>query len=197
MTTRWSSSALLRLYPVGTRFLFTAFVLCVVGANFFIAHVGNEQPGGLHTIPVGFGLQAPSGVVFVGVSLSLRDSLQDLGGARSTVVAILVGALISSVINPQVAIASGVTFLVSELADFAVYTPLRRTHLAWAIVTSNIVGAAVDSVLFLALAFGAARVSQYAFAQVIGKFEWSVVAMPYVLRTARLKRVRTSRAANG
>ena len=42
----------------------------------------------------------------------------------------------------------------SELADFAVYTPLRERHLTLATVLSGLVGSIVDSVIFLSLAFG-------------------------------------------
>ena len=45
-------------------------------------------------------------------------------------------------------------FLVSELADLAVYEPIRKRGWLPAVVASNIVGICVDSALFLWLAFG-------------------------------------------
>src|SRR4029077_3405657 len=46
-------------------------------------------------------------------------------------------------------IASATAFLLSELADFAVYTPLQRKRLVLAVVASSVVGLTVDSVVFL------------------------------------------------
>lgn len=77
--------------------------------------------------------------------------------------AILVGAVLSlrlgaSATIPgghvQIAVASACAFLFSELADWSVYTPLRGRTLAGGITASQVVGATVDSLLFLWLAFG-------------------------------------------
>ena len=66
--------------------------------------------------------------------------------------AILVGALLSAALSPSIALASGVAFLVSETADWAIYTPLRSRSIVAAALASNTVGAALDSAVFLALA---------------------------------------------
>jgi hypothetical protein len=42
------------------------------------------------------------------------------------VAAIVIGALCSAFVSPHLAFASGTAFLVSELCDFVVYTPLAR-----------------------------------------------------------------------
>lgn len=105
-------------------------------------------------VPVGFGLMAPAGVFFAGLAFVLRDVVQDDLGKVWTVVAIIVGALCSWFISPAFALASGVAFLFSEGADFAVYTPLRKRSWIKAAVLSNTVGDVVDSVIFLWLAFG-------------------------------------------
>jgi len=52
----------------------------------------------------------------------------------------------------RLALASGVAFTLSELADWAVYRPLRERGWVPAAVASNIVGAIVDSAVFLAIA---------------------------------------------
>ena len=59
---------------------------------------------------------------------------------------------LSAAINPRLALASGLAFFFSELADFAVYTPLQRRYFLGAVVASGIVGSIVDSVLFLQVA---------------------------------------------
>ena len=44
------------------------FVLTVWLANYAVAHWGTEIPGGTHVVHVGFGLTAPSGVLFAGLA---------------------------------------------------------------------------------------------------------------------------------
>lgn len=106
-------------------------------------------------VPVGFGLMAPAGVLFAGLAFSLRDLVQDRLGKAWALAGIGMGALLSLAVSaPQVAVASACAFLVSELADFAVYTPLRRRNWLGAVAASNVVGLVADSALFLSVAFG-------------------------------------------
>ena len=67
----------------------------------------------------------------------------------------------------------GSCVLFSELADFAVYTPLQVGWLR-AVVASNIVGAVVDSALFLWLAFGTL---DFITGQVVGKLYMTAAAI--------------------
>ena len=156
------------------------FIGCVWGANWFIEHVGTEVAPGLHTLPVGFGREAPSGFVFVGISLTLRDLVQRLLGPQWTIVGIGVGAGLAAAINADLAFASGVTFLLAELLDFAVYTPLQQRQLTGAVVASNVVGAITDSVVFLWLAFDWSAVEEFWVAQALGKVEWGLLFLPLV-----------------
>lgn len=109
-------------------------------------------PDGTHLLPVGFGLWAPSGVYAAGLTFLARDLLQRTAGRRAALAAILVGALLSAALDPRLALASGASFLLAELADFAVYTPLQRRAFLAAVLLSGTVGAALDSALFLTLA---------------------------------------------
>jgi uncharacterized PurR-regulated membrane protein YhhQ (DUF165 family) len=154
-----------------------AYIGTIFAANWFIAHVGSQKfPGGPHTIPVGFGLDAPSGVLWVGVALTLRDVVQAALGRRLVVLAILVAAGLSYLVAPAFALASAVAFLVSELFDFAVYTPLaERGRWFAAVGASNTVGAVADSALFLALAFGSVALLP---GQVLGKLWMTLAALP-------------------
>ena len=79
---------------------------------------------------------------------------------------------LSYFVAPAFALASGVAFLVSELADLAVYTPLERRSWIGAVALSNTVGLVVDSMLFLALAFGS---QEFLAGQVVGK-AWMTLA---------------------
>ena len=61
--------------------LAAVYAATIPAANWAINHWGDVQfPGGPHTIPVGFGLSAPSGVLFVGLALdTIRFGTSDLG----------------------------------------------------------------------------------------------------------------------
>lgn len=137
-----------------------AYVATIFAANWAVATFG--------VVPVGFGLVAPAAVAFAGLALALRDLVQDALGRRWTFAAILAGAALSAFVSPTFAIASGVAFLVSEMADLIVYTPLRRRNWYAAVAASNAVGLVVDSMIFLALAFGSL---DFFAGQVVGKVE--------------------------
>jgi uncharacterized PurR-regulated membrane protein YhhQ (DUF165 family) len=84
-------------------------------------------------------------------------------------------------------IASAAAFLLSEFADFAVYTPLARRRLVLAVVASSILGLVVDSIVFLWLAFGSL---DFLVGQIVGKLWMVLLAIPFVAylrrRDARL-----------
>ncbi len=154
-------------------------------ANWMIGHVGTVCPGaGPCLMPVLPGLLAPSGVVTVGVALVLRDVVQRCLGALWGVAAIVAGTALSAVVAPAaLVLASGTAFLLSELADFAVYTPLQRRRLLLAVVASACAGLVVDSVVFLALAFGSL---QFLAGQIVGKLWAVVVSAPFIRLLRRI-----------
>jgi uncharacterized PurR-regulated membrane protein YhhQ (DUF165 family) len=138
-----------------------AFAACIPAANWLIGNVGTTcVPAGPCLIPVAPGLMAPSGVLMIGAALVLRDAVHEAGGARLAALCILIGAALSLVFSPPaLAVASAVAFLVAEMLDLAVYTPLRRRNLALAVAASGVVGAVADSMLFVWLAFGSLDLS--------------------------------------
>jgi uncharacterized PurR-regulated membrane protein YhhQ (DUF165 family) len=142
------------------------YVATIFAANWLIQHVG--------IVPVGFGLMAPAGVFAAGLALTLRDIVQATLGRAAVIAAILIGAALSYLVSPAFAVASGVAFLVSELADLAVYTPLTRRSWLGAIALSNTVGLVIDSVLFLWLAFGSL---EFLAGQVVGKAWMTLLAV--------------------
>lgn len=165
--------------------LFAAFVATVYGANWAAGEYG--------IIDVGFGLTAPAGVLFAGAAFTLRDELREAAGKawrRWVFAAIGAGAALSyfladAITLPngivlasasKVAIGSALAFALSETADAAVYEPLRRS---WpkAVVASNVVGAVVDSVVFLWLVFGSLDFVQ---GQVVAKLYMTAIALPFV-----------------
>jgi uncharacterized PurR-regulated membrane protein YhhQ (DUF165 family) len=142
------------------------YVATIFAANWLIVHVG--------PVSVGFGLVAPAGVYAAGVALTLRDLTQALLGRVAVIVAILAGAGLSYLVSPSFAAASAAAFLLSELADFAVYTPLEQRSWLGAVALSNTVGLLVDSLLFLWLAFGSLA---FLPGQIVGKAWMTVLAV--------------------
>ncbi|SVA57724.1 uncharacterized protein METZ01_LOCUS110578 [marine metagenome] len=132
------------------------FALCIPAANWLLGHAGTVcPPNSPCLIPVAPSIMAPSGVPMIGLALVLRDLVQRRLGARWAIGAILAGAALSAALAPPaLVVASSVAFLLSELVDFAIYTPLQRRRLVLAVVASGLVGLVIDSVLFLQLAFG-------------------------------------------
>lgn len=145
------------------------YVGTVFAANWAIQRFG--------LVPVGFGLLAPAGVYFAGLAFTLRDLTHEALGRRAVLGAILVGAACSALISPALAMASGTAFLFSELADFAIYEPLRKKNWLGAVAVSNTVGLMIDSVLFLTLAFGSLEFLQ---GQIVGKFWMTALAVAFL-----------------
>lgn len=160
-----------------------AYIATIFAANWAIATFG--------VVPVGFGLMAPAGVYFVGAAFTFRDLAHEAVGRRWIVAAIVVGALLSAIVSPQFALASGAAFLLSELADFAVYTPLRERGWLRAVAVSNAIGLVVDSVLFLWLAFGSL---DFLPGQIVGKAWMTLLAIVLLYGVRRAVPLRRSPA---
>jgi len=145
----------------------TAALLCyiasIVLANLMTAHFG--------LVPIGFGLLVTAGTFAAGFALITRDWVQITSGRRIVLAAIVAGALLSALTSSRaLAVASGIAFLVSELVDLGVFTPLRPRSLPLAVLLSSVVSAPVDTVLFLWLAgFGVT---------------WQAVAGQFIVKTA-------------
>lgn len=166
-----------------------AFILTIPAANWMIGHVGTTcVPSGPCLVPVAPGISAPSGVLMIGLALILRDIVQRRLGASWGLAAIVVGAAISAwLADPTIVAASAAAFLLSELADFAIYTPLQRRRFVMAVVVSSLFGLVVDSAVFLKLAFGSL---DYLPGQILGKAWMVLIAIPILFwirrRDARL-----------
>ena len=163
---------------VATGALCVAFVATVVAANWAVREHG--------TVPVAPGLAAPAGVYAAGLAFGLRDALHERAGHPAVLAAIAAGAAVSYVIedgvtlpggHAPIAVAGAAAFALSELADLAVYSPLRSRSWPAAVALSNVVGAIVDSALFLWLAFGSL---EHLAGQVVGKALMIAVALPLV-----------------
>jgi uncharacterized PurR-regulated membrane protein YhhQ (DUF165 family) len=167
----------------GTVFL-VLFCLTIPVANWMLGHVGTVCPADSPClIPVAPGIMAPSGVVMVGAALVLRDLVQRRLGTEFGIAAIVAGAAISAAVAPtSLAFASAAAFLISEFADFSVYTPLARRRLVTAVIASSMVGLVIDSIVFLWLAFGSL---DFLLGQVIGKAWMVLLSLPFIVLLRR------------
>lgn len=159
------------------------FIGTVWLANWLVTRYG--------VVNVGFGLVAPAGVFAVGLALTLRDVTHRILGRSAVVACILAGCGLAFFVeaNTQIpgghlslAVASAIAFLFSEFADFSVYTPLEDRSFVGAVAASNIVGAIIDSMLFLWLAFGSL---EFLKGQVVGKLWMTAAALPVLLATRK------------
>lgn len=121
--------------------------------------------------------------LLIGLDLVLRDYLHDVWATNrlakmGTLIAATSAA--SFVLNPatgRIAIASAIAFGVAAMFDWATYSAAER--LPWLVRSSasNTIGAAVDSVLFPTIAFGALLwpiiMGQF-IAKVFGGAVWSI-----------------------
>jgi uncharacterized PurR-regulated membrane protein YhhQ (DUF165 family) len=158
------------------------FIGTILLANWLVTHVG--------LIDIGFGLVAPAGVLVVGVAFTLRDIVHRAFGPVAVIAAIVVGAVLSVVVSPAFALASGAAFLFSELADLAVYTPLAEHRWLWAVALSGAVGLVVDSWLFLWLS--PLPVKGLLLGQCVGKAYMLAAAVLLILVVRAIPRVRTA-----
>ena len=142
----------------------------------------------------------PNALVLVALDLTARDVLHERwhGDPVRLGALILAGSLLSAALDYRaipVAIASSLAFALSEAADTVVYTRLRRRSYFDRVNGSNVVSAAVDSAVFLALlaALGGlpwALVPLLALGQWIAKVAggviWSIVLRPWLDREEAL-----------
>lgn len=157
---------------------FGLFVATVYGANYAIQNIGTVcVSDGPCLVPVWPGILAPSGVLFAGLALTLRDVVQRYLGFWWSWLAVALGAALSALLDPSLAIASGGAFFLAETLDLLVYTPLQRRNLYGAVIASNAVGLIVDSVVFLTLA---GLPIALAGGMVIGKVWMTVLALPAI-----------------
>ena len=168
----------------------TTYVGSVVLANVLTSRLG--------LVWVAPGLLTTAGTYAAGVALLARDVVQETAGRRAVLVAIVIGAALSAwLAGAHLAVASGVAFLLAEGLDMAVYTRLRECGWARAVIWSNVVGAVLDTFVFLALA-GFPVTTTTVGGQLAGKLVWAT-ALPVlvVLIIRKVRRGAVSRDAVG
>ena len=151
-----------------------AYIAAVVAANWTTSRYG--------MVTVLPGLATTAGTYAAGAALLARDAVQDAGGRLLVLAAIATGGLLTAVTSPSLAVASTTAFLIAECADMAVYTPLRHRGWARAVLASNLIGAVLDTLVFLTLA-GFPVTAQTIGGQLAGKLLWATL-LPVLAVTA-------------
>jgi hypothetical protein len=149
------------------------YLTAIVAANLLVAAYGPS-------------VTVLNAFLFIGLDITARDGLheawQNEGLWWKMLLLIASGSLLSALLNAdatQIALASFLAFAGAGAADTVVYHLLRDRARMLKINGSNVVSAAVDSVLFPALAFGfplliPVMIGQFV-AKVAGGFVWSII----------------------
>lgn len=163
------------------RFTPALFAAALVGAVVF----ANWATSSFGLVPAGFGLAVPAGTYAAGLALGVRDVLHDAGGVRWVLAGIAAGIVVSFWAGDgRIALASAAAFGLAEIADLAVYAPLRRRQWHTAVVASNAVGAVVDTLVFLTVA-GFSLSPSLAGGQLLVKAVWVTAGFLAVAAVAR------------
>jgi uncharacterized PurR-regulated membrane protein YhhQ (DUF165 family) len=128
-----------------------SWLLCIL----FLAMPVLANAASLHLRPVEVapGILAPAGVMFAGLTISLRDLVHERAGWRVALACTLIGCAFSwAVSGAHLATASLCAFALSESADQVLFAASRRYGFATAVAASGVVGLALDSCVFLWLA---------------------------------------------
>ena len=119
--------------------------------------------------------------ILIGLDLTLRDVMHEHINKWQMLGVVLAGGAITWVSNPSaqmIAIASATAFTASAIADWGVYSMLKGKSWMTRANGSNVVGAAVDSVIFPTLAFGVFMpwiILMQFIAKVVGGAIWALV----------------------
>jgi uncharacterized PurR-regulated membrane protein YhhQ (DUF165 family) len=139
--------------------------------------------------------------LLIGLDLMMRDVMHERLDRKRLAIIVIVGGFITWLVNPaaqQIAVASAIAFSLAALANWIAYqfvgagadnhlpegNSSRPWSLPWLIRAngSNVVGAAVDSIVFPTMAFGVFLpeiISLQFVAKVAGGAVWCFVARDY------------------
>lgn len=123
--------------------------------------------------------------LFIGANFFLRDALHETFGEKNLMWKMLclsvITGWVSFLINPSVymiALASTVAFVSSTLSDTVVYQVLKNKAWLMKVNASNVVSSAIDTVVFMFIAFGGAPLYllllQFC-TKLLGGAAWSII----------------------
>ncbi len=122
--------------------------------------------------------------LFIGLDLTVRDSLHDLWHThmkRNMGLLILSGSILSFLVNHaslRIAVASFIAFGVSEFVKTLLYHIMRARRRMDRVNVANVGASSFDSILFPTIAFGVfipyAIIGQF-IAKIVGGYLWTIV----------------------
>ena len=141
------------MFKVHVTYIIGLFVACEVIANITAGRITQFGP-----------FSVPAAIYIFALTFTIIDLINEvLGkqGARRVVLAgvlanclLAVYSLLVLALTPRIVAASLLASLISGLADVELFARLRaRFNAGWRVVASNALGALVDSILFILLAF--------------------------------------------
>ena len=158
-----------------------AFVATVYFANWLVNHYGP-----IRVWPTD--LLAPAGVYVIGLAFLLRDTVQRLAGQALALILIAVGTGLTALfVSTSLAGASAAAFASSETVGLALFWLAGGNRggpvqLGTAVGLSSAASAALDSYVFLSIAFGSLAFFD---GQLVAKLSVTVLAFPFVLLARR------------
>jgi hypothetical protein len=152
-----------------------SYLAAIIAANVLTQRFG--------LVPVGFGLVTTAGTYAAAWVILSRNFTQDIIGRLGVIVLMVGGAALSWLLaSPALALASLTAFALSETADMAIYTPLRKRGRSRAVAVASTVGAVIDTFVFLWIA--GFPIAQAAPGQLIVKIGMALLAA-LILRASR------------
>lgn len=129
------------------------YLLTILLGNYFVIYFGildfiiSQNGNALFT------LTAPAGVLWIGLTFSFRDLAQRFWGTHKIWIWMVIATIITYLYNRNIALASVLSFLISETIDWIIFT-ITRLNLKYRIIISNLIAAPLDSFIFVYIAFG-------------------------------------------
>ena len=152
--------------------LIAVYLAVIVAANLTVAYFGPY-------------FSILNSFLFIGLDITSRDALHERWEGRhlwlKMALLILAGSVLSWLLNRsagRIALASFVAFAASGSADTLVYHLLRHQSKLRRVNGSNVVSAAVDSIVFSSVAFGTLMpdvVAGQFLAKVAGGYVWALL----------------------
>ena len=148
-----------------------------------VIYIGALVCANLLVVMIGPWFSVVNSFVLIGLDLTLRDKIHDKWNGNPMKIGglIVIAGAISYLLNPasgQIAIASVIAFCLSMIADSFVYEKLKDQPWQKRIAGSNLVGAAIDSLVFPTVAFGVLMpeiIAMQFISKVNGGFIWAQV----------------------
>ena len=160
-----------------------AYLLSIILGNVFVMLFGIgtlQLRDAVNPENIYFSLSFPLGTMWIGLTFSFRDFVQQYWGHRWTWLWMLLASLVTWYFNQAVAIASLVAFIASEGVDWGMFYLLRRRTLRCRLIVSNIFSCPLDSMLFVVIAFGVPWHNEAVWGQTIVKYCFGLLALPLV-----------------